>query len=360
MILTRLRLKDFRSYSHLDLRFDAGVNAILGPNASGKTNLAEAIQFLSLARSFRVGTDIPLIKEGCGEAVIEAAVREGPLVRNLRVELSKGGKRVFLNEKPLRRLSELSSLVNVLLFSPMDVSLFTGSPGERRNFLDVSLSKVSVDYFRLISRYSNLLKERNALLKGPKVETDLLEVLTSQIIETEEPIIRYRELYVANLNRVLPGLLQRLRGDAIQVALVYRPLLPPGENFLERARKAYQNARESDLLHHSTGIGVHREDISLRLSGKDVSLYGSQGENRLAVLALKLCPYYLIESDAKKPIVVLDDVASELDEARTKNLIALLADFRQSFLTTTDITIPGASYFDVANHTAIRRNNNGR
>ncbi|MDY6094559.1 MAG: DNA replication and repair protein RecF [Candidatus Enteromonas sp.] len=359
MILTRLRLKDFRCYSDLDLCFEPGVNAILGPNGSGKTNIAEAIQFLSFARSFRTAEEAPLIKEGRKVAVIEASLKEGALSRTIRIELSKEGKRVLANGKPLRKFSELTHLVNVVLFSPSDVTLFTGSPADRRSFLNASLSKQSVDYFRLISRYSALLKERNALLKAPKVENELLDILTKQMLEVQEPIVRYRAFYVASLNKVLPELLRRLRGEEVEAALVYRPFLPL-EDFFLRGKELYDSTREGDILHRSTSAGVHREDFSLRLSGKDISLYGSQGENRLAALALKLSPYYLIEDESKKPMVVLDDVTSELDEGRTANLISLLRDFAQTFLTTTDIHIPGATYFDVANDTAIRRNYNGR
>ena len=356
MILARLRLFSFRNYERLELDFDPGITAVVGKNASGKTNLVEAIQFLSLARSFRASDTGPLIKEGQSGAAIEASIREGDLLRTIRIELAKDAKRIFLNGKPLRRLSELSRLVNVLFFSPADVPLFAASPSERRDFLDISLSKQSLDYFRLISRYGAALRERNALLKEASPDEALLSVLTSQLIALAEPIVRYRELYIASLNRVLPPLLGRLRGDSSSVELVYRPFLKTGEDFAERAKKAFASAAESDRAHRSTGIGVHREDFSLRLNGRDISAYGSQGENRMAVLALKLCPYYLIEDEERKPICVLDDVTSELDAQKQGNLFEVLKDFRQVFLTTTQIEIEGASYVDVAANNAIRRN----
>lgn len=360
MTLTRLRLLNFRNYESLDLSFDEGVNAVLGRNGSGKTNLAEAVHYLSLARSFRSSDDEPLIRHGCETAVLEAEISEGELRRTLEIEIGKGAKRVKLNGKPLRRLSELSRLVNVLLFCPSDVALFTGSPSERRNFLDVSLSKQSSDYFRLISRYGATLKERNALLKQARPDLALLDVLTDQLIDLEEPLVSYRSLFLSNLESTLPGVLSRLRGEATGAELIYRPFVKPGDGFKERAKKAYEASKESDLLHRSTSVGVHREDFSFRFNGKDVATYGSQGENRMAALALKLSPYYLIEKEERKPICVLDDVTSELDAKKIENLLALLKDFHQTFLTTTDITIENATYIDVASNKATRRNEHGR
>ena len=357
MILIRLQLSSFRGYERLDLGFGPGITAVVGENAAGKTNLVEAIQFLSLARSFRTNDDAVLIQDGKNVAVIDATLSEGALTRNIRIELSKDAKKVYVNGNPIRRLSELSRLVNVIEFSPSDVSLFCGSPSERRSFLDISLSKQSLDYFRLISNYGRLLKQRNAVLKQTAPDLNLLDVLTDQMIEVEEFIVRYRNQYCDSLSHQLPGLLGRLRGAETEAELVYRPFVRgDADSFAKRAKKAYEASRESDLAHKTTSIGVHREDFSLKVHGVDIATHGSQGENRLAVLALKLCPYFLIEDEALKPILVLDDVTSELDAERVKNLMDLLREFQQAFVTTTQLSIEGATYVDVASNKAIRRN----
>ena len=355
MILTRIRLRDFRGYENLELEFDSRRNYILGDNASGKTNLAEAIHYLSLARSFRTSEDENLIRQGKESAYIEAEVYEGKFRRVIGIEITKKGKKITLNGKPLRRLSELATLVNVIAFAPSDAAIFYGSPGERRNFLDVGISKQSEDYFRLITRYNGLLKQRNAALKKSNPDLGVIDALTYQLIEVSEPIIRYRSMFVSSLNATVPGVLGRLRGDNPSCSLVYRSYVKDDGHFRENAQKAYREALEGDLIRKTTSIGPQREDFSFRLNGRDISEFGSQGENRMAALALKLSPYLLVENPDKKPICVLDDVLSELDANHRENLLTLLGEWGQTFLTATSIETHGESVIDISAHNAIRR-----
>lgn len=356
MILTRIALRNFRTYESLDLEVSPGLTLIVGGNGEGKTNLAEAIHYLSLGRSWRTQDDRLLLRKGSDSAHIEATVVEGPLKKEISIEILKTGKRILINGNPCRRLSEFSGLVNVIVFSPKDVPLFQEGPGERRSFLDESISKRSGEYLSLLMKYNRLLKERNALLKEENPNPETLNALTELLARTAEPLILSREEYVSLLNGVLPGLLSSLNGSPCEPRLTYRPFVRPGPEFVERALKAFEDARESDLSHRSTTVGVQREDISMSLNGIDLGDYGSQGQNRLCALALKLAPYLLIQEEAKKPIVVLDDVASELDETRVRNLLSVLKGFGQVFVTATKLDIEGASYVDVAANTAIRRN----
>ena len=201
-----------------------------------------------------------------------------------------------------------------------------------------------------------LLKGRNAALKEREPDRSLVEVLTEQLIAVQEPIVRYRTMYVASLNGVLPEVYSTLRGEKTDCTLVYRSFVRDDGAFPENARKAYRDALEGDILRHSTSVGIHREDFSFRLNGRDVAEFGSQGENRLAALSLKLSPFFLIEEMEKKPICVLDDVTSELDAQNAGRLLDYLKRFGQSFLTATDLTLEGASVIEVANHSAKRRN----
>ena len=335
MILKHLELRNFRSYESLSIDFDPAINEIVGSNGVGKSNLAEAIHYLSLARSWRTSDDSLLIQDGKAEASIIANIEEGPLHREVEIDLSKGKKRILVNGKPVRRLSELSRLTNVIVFSPSNVPLFLGSPGERRGFLDLSISKQSLDYFTLIGRYDKLLKERNAALKAAQIDTRLVGVLTEQMIEVSYPLIKLRALYIAELNRVLPDILSKLKGPGNAAELVYRPFVKADENFTENARNAFSRAKESDYRQRTTSVGPHREDFSLLLNGKDIADYGSQGENRIAVLSLKMAPYLLIEDEGRKPILVLDDVYSELDSDHAERLGEYLKGLKQVFITAT-------------------------
>ena len=336
------------------LDFAEGINAIEGDNGTGKSNLAEAIYYLSLGKSWRSSDDRALIRLGESAAVIEAEIAEHGLSRRIAIYLSPNGRKILINEKPIHRLSELSKLVNVVLFSPEDTGIFRGSPSERRNFLDVNLSKQSLDYFALIGKHNRLLEERNAVLKSPKPDRTYLEVVTDSLIEVSEPLERYRRLYVDSLNKVLSSLESELYGQSRTLLVAYRPFVK-GAAFAEEAKKAYQRALEGDLYHKATSIGLQREDFSLLLDGKDVGVYGSQGENRLAAIALKLAPYFLIEDEEKKPLAVLDDIYSELDAEHASRLTALIKKLKQTFVTGTQLPINGATTIDVSPHKATRR-----
>ena len=356
MRVTHLELRNFRNYGSLTLDFENNLTVIQGTNGSGKTNLAEAVYYLSLAKSWRTNECQALIRYGEDHASIKAKVEENGLRREIEIFILSKGRKISINGKPARRLSELSKLVNVTLFSPEDVLIFKGSPGDRRSFLDTSLSKKSLDYFNLIGKYNRLLLERNAALKAEKVDLTLIQVLTEELIAISEPISRYRRQYIDDLNKVLSNLASELYGHDRRVLVVYKPFIKNESAWKEEAEKAYKRSLDGDIIHKSTSIGIHREDFSLMLDGQDVALYGSQGENRLAAIALKIAPFFLIEDKEKRPIVVLDDVYSELDAEHTKRLSNLITKhLNQVFVTATRANIEGASVIEVSENKAIRR-----
>lgn len=347
MIVNSISLDNFRNHSAISLEFDKGINNILGGNAVGKTSVVEAIYYLSLARSFRTNEDDELIKKGKDKSEIYATVSEGELKRKIRVIITKDNKQVLINGKPVSRLSELVKIVNVIVFEPKDVMLFRGSPKVRRSFLDISLSKKSSAYFDYISKYEKILRERNELLKQEKVNKELLESLTELLIKSSSSIVAYRQAYVKDINDILNKITRALTGVNEKFELIYKPFVKYDENFMETAKQAFNSALESDLSKKATTIGVHREDFSIALNGRDIGVYGSQGENRIAALALKLSPYFLIEDKDKRPIIVLDDVMSELDEENRQRLIKFLKRFEQVFITATDLKIDGASHYTI-------------
>ncbi len=343
MTIKSLSVRNFRNHSHKTLEFGEGINIITGPNASGKTNVVEAIYYLSLARSFRGVDDIDLISYHSDYSQIDATVFEGGHKRLIRIIITKKGRSVLVNGKKVSKLSDLAKCVNVLLFEPKDVMLFKGSPKERRNFLDISLSKQFPVYLEYISRYEKALRQRNEILKSNKVDEKLLEVSTDLLIKYAGPIINYRAMFVKDINDILIKITRALAGEQRKIEVNYKPYVPLTSDYQKEAKEAFKKALESDLKHKATSVGIHREDFSISLNGKDVALYGSQGENRITALTLKLSPYFLIKEKEKKPIVVLDDVMSELDKKHKEQLISFLRKFEQVFITDTKLEIEGAT-----------------
>lgn len=347
MIVNSLTLKNFRNHNYISYNFQPGLNILTGPNGVGKTNIVEAIYYLSLARSFRINEEEGLIQEGKDKAEISAVVSEGKIKRNIQVTITPEGKNVHINNKPVSKLSSLAKSVNVVLFEPKDVLFFRGSPKTRRNFLDISIAKKSAPYFDYISRYEKVLKERNDLLKSEKVDKLLLEATTEMLVKLSGPIVSYREMYVKDINDILIKITRALTGVSEKVELIYKPFVPYNKDFNKSAIEAFKKAEESDIRKKVTSIGVHREDISLHLNGRDIGEYGSQGENRLLALALKISPYFLIEDKDKRPIVVLDDVMSELDQGHRQKLITFLKKFEQVFITATRLEVSDANHYPI-------------
>ena len=351
MIIKRIGLKNFRNHQSLSFDFTDHLNVITGLNAVGKTNIVEAIYYLSLGRSFRGNEDVDLIKKNHERAEIDATILEGELTRKIKIIITKTGRVVMINGKNISKLSELSKCVNVILFQPKDVMLFSGPPRDRRNFLDIAISKKSSIYLDYISRYDKVLKERNDLLKMDKIDQTLLDVTTELMVKLSGSIISYRQMYVKDINDILNKITRALTGEKGKFELKYYPFVPYDADYQENAKKAFKRAEESDFKHKQTSIGIHREDISISLNGRDIATFGSQGENRIAALALKLSPYFLIEDKDKKPIIVLDDVMSELDHNNQERLIKFLRKFNQVFITGTKLDIPDCNHLKINSQT---------
>ena len=344
MLIKRIELKNFRNHQSLAFDFSDHLNVLTGRNAAGKTNVVEGIYYLSLGRSFRTNEDVDLIKKNQDQAEIKALILEGEITRKIRIVITKAGRIVMINGKNISKLSELSKSVNVILFQPKDVMLFNGPPRDRRSFLDISISKKSNAYLDYISRYEKVLRERNELLKADKIDQTLLDVTTELMVKLSGSIISYRQMYVKDINDILNKITRALTGEKGKFELCYYPFVAYDSDFVENAKKAFKRAEESDFKHKQTSIGIHREDISISLNGRDIATFGSQGENRIAALALKLSPYFLIEDKDKKPIIVLDDVMSELDHNNQERLIKFLRKFNQVFITGTKFDIPDCNH----------------
>lgn len=345
MRLVSLSLLDFRNHERTEIEPGPGVNLFLGPNGSGKSNLAEAISCLSLGRGWRTNELAPLIRKGCDSAYVHARVEKGGLPHDVDIAFTQKGRRIEIDGHSVKRLSELARLVNVLTYAPGDVDFFRGPPSVRRSHLDMVLAKDSEAYMNLARTAKSLLEERNALLKAEKVDMTALEVITSRLVEASVRIEAARKAYLGEIEPVLGSVLSELRGEKTSVRIVHKPFLK-GENPRKEALEAYERVLRVDLERKTTTVGIHREDYSLEVDGTDVGSFGSQGENRLASLAYKLSLAFR-EGAGEKPIVILDDAWSELDETRGNNLRSLVGRLGQCFVTATSFDYEGATRFDI-------------
>ena len=344
MFVKRINLHNYRNHKSRELTFSPGINVITGENAIGKTNIVEALYYLSLARSFRGVDDDELITHEEDYSEIDAEVHEGQIKRNIHILITKKGRSVVVNGKKVSKLSDLTKVVNVLLFEPKDVMLFRGSPKERRNFLDVNLSKKYPAYLDYISHYNKALTNRNEILKANNVDKNLLDSSTELLVKYAGPIVEYRLKYVKDITDILIKIARTLTGEENKIEIVYRPFVPFTNDFKTSALEAFNRSLDNDLRQKATTIGIHREDFSVRLNDREIATYGSQGENRLVALALKIAPYFLIEDKDKRPVVVLDDVMSELDKTHQTQLIKFLKKLGQVFITATELAIDGATH----------------
>jgi len=355
MTVQRLELVNYRSYSHIQLTFDAQLNVFLGKNGAGKTNLAEAIHFLSLARSFRTSDDQDLLQKGQPFAKVKAVIDLQGRKQTLEIVITPQGKKILLNQKPVKKLSELSKVIHVLFFEPRDVMLFDDLPKVRRKFLDTHISKHQEGYLQQLSQYEALLNERNLLLRSAQPNRQHLAVLTKQLIEASYPIVVARHSYIENINKVISKITSVVKGSPIDIKLQYAPYVNPKQDFFKEASLLFASKLEDDIRKKTTQLGTQREDFVAIYNQQTIASYGSQGENRLAAIALKIAPYFLVEDQALRPVIVLDDVLSELDEPTQKRLLQFLQKLQQVFITTTHMLDSPAAIYDIQNSHIQRR-----
>ena len=356
MIIDKISLKNFRSYDEAAIEFNEGLNIIIGPNGSGKTNLAEAVQYLSLGKSFRTSDDKELIKKEARYAQIDASTRLGSAKNQIRINLSREQKTILINSKKINKLSLLSNVMNVIIFIPSDVNLFKSTPAIRRKFLDIAISKQSIVYLDNLTNYNKLLKERNEVLKEEKVDELHISVIDEQLSSLALAISKERLKYVESINEVLSRVVTTLSNKKSTLKIEYSPFVDLKDTTKDDIKNIYKASLKSDIRNQTTSLGPHREDFRAIYNGLDIASYGSQGENRLAAISLVITPYFLIDDEDKKPIVILDDVLSELDEEHRDKLLKFMSKFKQCIITATEYDYSNkASIYEISKSKIIRR-----
>jgi DNA replication and repair protein RecF len=352
--VSHLTLHNFRSYAAVDVPLEAGVTAFIGRNGQGKTNLVEAIDYLSRLSSHRVATDAPLVKAGTDQAIVRAAVVREGRTAVLEVELNPGkANRARVNRSPLPRSRDLVGLVRTVVFSPEDLTLVKGDPSDRRRFLDdllvlrtPRLAGVRADYDRILRQRNSLLKTAGHARRGSSNQESALSTLSvwdGQLARTGAELLRERLALVAALRPYVGKAYATVaRGASREDAEIdYRPSFELGDD-LEASLLAELERRRGDELDRGISlVGPHRDELLLTLGGAadaggvrlPVKGYASHGESWSFALALRLASYDLLRSDGDDPILILDDVFAELDTERRAQLAELVAGAEQVLVT---------------------------
>ncbi len=336
MFVKEVKLKNFRNYEDLNIELSPTVNIFTGLNAQGKTNLLESIFITSIGKSFRSKSDKDTIKFGEDFAYIKLEVNDEIVTDKIEMRIDKNGKKsILINGLSIKKHSELMGVSLIVSFSPDDLAILKNSPAERRRFVDVELCQLSNVYYYNLKQYNAILKQRNTLLKTLKHDPrqkDSLFVWDTQLVEYGVKIIEARENFIGEIAVLAKKIHYDITNGKEDLDVVYKPNVTK-ENFLQKLEKSI----DRDSLTGSTSYGVHKDDISFFINGIDVRLFGSQGQQRTSALSLKLAEIDLIkESKNRDPILLLDDVLSELDKERQGFLIDKINDI-QVILTCTGV-----------------------
>ncbi len=347
MWVKRIELTDFRNYAEASVLLDPGLNLFLGLNAQGKTNLLESVYVASAGRSYRASSDAHLVRWDCPCFRIAVDVERKPSPVRLEVSYSRDGRRlVRLNRTEKIRGAELSSFLNVVMFTPDDLALVKGSPGDRRRFLDLEISQVSPAYRNWISVYAKTVSQRNALLKqataaSPTRAAQLLEPWNDQLASVGARIMARRAEVIAHLDELGREAHRKITGTSGVLSVQYVPSVQfeaPDVQSIARAFLAClaENQRV-ELMRGVTMSGPHRDDVLFELDGVNVATFGSQGQQRSTVLSVKLAEVEFIQAHTgDKPVLLLDDVLSELDEHRRAHLLAEVVGQYQTLVTSVE------------------------
>lgn len=348
MYIESLELKNYRNYEYLCIDFDRGTNILFGDNAQGKTNILEAVYLAGTTKSHRGSKDKELIRFEQDESHIRMFVNKDGVSHKIDMHLKKNkSKGIAVDGIPIKKASQLFGIVNLVFFSPEDLNIIKNGPSERRRFMDLELCQLHRIYLQDLSDYNRILNQRNKLLKdiafSPRLE-ETLDVWDMQLVNYGKKIISLRKEFLHDLNEIILDIHKNLTGGKEELILEYEPDVEE-DAFTEKLLKT----REKDLRFKMSSTGPHRDDFCVKVNGIDIRKFGSQGQQRTAALSLKMSEIYLVRKIIKEyPVLLLDDVLSELDSSRQNYLLQSIHEIQ------TMITCTGLDEF-IQNQFSINR-----
>ncbi len=338
MEISSLKLLNFRNYESLDVNFSKTTNIIYGLNGSGKTSLVEAIYILGLTKTFRLGNDDIVIKKGKNIAKIEGLIKD-KILNNYKIIISENGKRIKIDNNRITKMSDYITKVNIILFNPDDLKIIKDTPMTRRRLLNIELSGIDNEYLTYLTKYNKILKQRNSYLKALNkkniYQEEFLTVLTTQLIDIGSKIMLIRQEFINNINSYIEDIYYEItKKGKLKIKYKSEYLNKTKEQLLHM----YQKNTTREISFGKTLFGPHHDDFEFIIDSEIVKEFSSVGEQKNSVIAFKLAEIKYIETKLhKKPILILDDLFSELDNEKINNIIAIIDDELQTFITTTEI-----------------------
>ena len=343
MIVRKINLINFRNYNKISISFDKKLNIFIGDNARGKTNILESIYFLALTKSYRTA-DTNLIKKDSESLKVKGEIKDNSVYKSMTVELSNTGKKVKINNNEIKKISDYITNLNVILISPEDINILQGTPAERRNFLNIELSQLSKNYIKKYNEFNRILKIRNnylkMLYKSSNTDMRYLQSVTENLIEREIDIYSERKNFIDKLNDNISNIYEDITGIK-NFKILYETNVDLGDFSKESIRnnleKKYNSNLNKEIENGMTLYGPHRDDIQFMIDSDDIKLYGSQGQQKVAIIALKLSEIAIFkEMTDTYPIILLDDIFSELDVKTRNKLINYINGDMQVIITSND------------------------
>lgn len=362
MKINELILRNFRNYIDLDIEFNDKLNIIIGNNAQGKTNILEAIYFLSITKSFLSVHDKTLIYKDSDFSRVSCNIVTGGFKKNLSVLINSEGKKIEVNQKLIKRHIDYLGNLRVIIFSPDDIRLLKDSPGNRRKFLNIELSQLYDKYVKILAEFNIMLKHRNEYLKVIKngsFNHEYFNILNEKYIDLSVSIYNYRNNFIKKINEYIGDKYYSISGDnglvikySCDIDIEDKELMR--KNMLDKLN----DVKNRDILNGCTNIGPHKDNFSFYLNENNLSMYGSQGQLKMSILALKLSEIDVFRNiTGESPVLLLDDIFSELDIEKRNKLINFLNDGVQTIMTTTDLSEINEELIRIAN---IYRIENGK
>ena len=346
MWIKNIKLVNFRNYEKQEINFKKNINIFYGENAQGKTNIIESIFLCSLGKSFRTNKDNEMIKFNEEDAIIEINYQKKDREGNIKIELGKK-KNIFVNGVKIKKLSELLGNLNIVIFKPDDINVLRGAPEDRRKFLNMMISQLRPNYAHILNLYLKTLLERNKYLKEVQEKNNLneslLEVYDEKLVDYGMKIYNYRKEFIEKISEKIPKIHNKITDGKEDINIKYISECDSREKYFDILKQR----RKLDIIRGSTTKGIHRDDFVIYIDNKEVNIYGSQGQNRTAILSLKLSELQVIYDEiGEYPVLLLDDFMSELDDKRRENFLNNIYDTQVIITGTEKINIEKNNFLE--------------